>query len=86
VGSAAGAGAGAGASASTARRAALAPVLPAPGRGPAPRTLHIGSIEVEIQAPRAGADREARPQHSAPAAPAAPLARGFTTPLGLRQG
>jgi hypothetical protein len=61
-------------------------VLPAPDRTPPPRTLHIGSIEVEIQTPRDGADRDVRAQHSAPAAPAAPLARGFTTPLGLRQG
>jgi hypothetical protein len=69
-----------------ARRDALAPVVPAPERKPAPRTLHIGSIEVEIQTPRDGVDRDARPAQSAPAPPAAPLARGFTTPLGLRQG
>jgi hypothetical protein len=75
-----------GARTSPARRDALAPVVPAADRTPAPRTLHIGSIEVEIQAPRDGADRDPRPQPSAPVAPAAPLARGFTTPLGLRQG
>jgi hypothetical protein len=50
---------------------------------PAPRTLHIGSIEVEIQPPPVGIERDLRP---APAAPAGSLARGFATPLGLRQG
>jgi hypothetical protein len=78
--------AGAGAHAAAARRDALPAVAAASERKPAPRTLHIGSIEVEIQTPRDGADRDTRPVQSAPAPPAAPLARGFTTPLGLRQG
>lgn len=68
------------------RRDALAPIVPAPDRQAALRTLHIGSIEVEIQTPRDAPDRDVRPSQPGPAAPAGPLARGFTTPLGLRQG
>jgi hypothetical protein len=68
------------------RRDALAPIVPPPERQAAPRTLHIGSIQVEIQTPRDAPDRDARPSQPGPAAPAGPLARGFTTPLGLRQG
>jgi hypothetical protein len=56
---------------------------PAIDNGATP-TLHIGSIEVQLQPPAAPPM-----PHREPAAPTrsnAPLARGFTTPLGLRQG
>ena len=52
-----------------------------------PRAIHIGSIEVRIETPPAFPPASAPVQ--APPAPANPiggLARGFTTPLGLRQG
>ncbi|HET7504600.1 MAG TPA: hypothetical protein VFK02_26440 [Kofleriaceae bacterium] len=88
---------GPGPSASIGGRASLAPApladrTPAGASGPASarpasRALHIGSIEVEIQPPPAAPLRpDAVPGASpASAAPGAPLARGFTTPLGLRQ-
>ncbi|HEU4732550.1 MAG TPA: hypothetical protein VFT22_31865, partial [Kofleriaceae bacterium] len=78
------------------RAPALAPTpradrAPAPPGQSAPRALHIGSIEVEIQPPPDAA-RQLHPDAGSPGAPrapaaaSAPLARGFATPLGLRQG
>jgi hypothetical protein len=64
-----------------------APLPPAPPREP--RAIHIGSIDVRIQPPAAErAPLPPEPPRSPSAPPAGParLARGFTTPLGLRQG
>lgn len=67
---------------------------PAPPPSPAsppnetPRTVHIGSIDIQIE-PERKEKPPAPAQAIPPARPAAPpsvLARGFTTPLGLRQG
>jgi len=63
-------------------------------RTTAPRSLHIGKVEVVVTAEPAGPAREAaiRPaQNVLPAAPATvaapvPLSRGFVSGLGLRQG
>ncbi|MFT3770708.1 MAG: hypothetical protein QM820_35230 [Minicystis sp.] len=69
------------------------PALPAPrARGAAPppsRTIHIGSIDVQIQPPPRATPPEPPPRPAAresPAAAPAPLARGFTSAIGLRQG
>jgi hypothetical protein len=58
---------------------------PAPAAEPATR-VHIGSIEVHmLPAPEAVAQKISRPQAVSSAAPAAPLARGLTSSIGLRQ-
>jgi hypothetical protein len=51
-----------------------------------PRTIQIGTIEVRVQPPLADIAPPAQPARPASPAPASNLARGFTTPLGLRQG
>jgi len=63
---------------------APAAVAPVPVGKPAPRAIHIGSIQVAIQPPPdGGPPGPSRP--GAAAAPSSPLSRGFATPLGLRQ-
>jgi hypothetical protein len=69
------------------------PEVAARGSQPAdhPREIHIGSIEVRIEAPPPKVtpfppQTPARTASSAPLASGRGLARGFTTPLGLRQG
>ena len=63
-----------------------------PPRSVTPRTIHIGTIEVQIQPPPKEAAALPPPEQVRPIVrPAASastpgLARGFTTPLGLRQG
>ncbi len=51
-----------------------------------PRTIQIGTIEVRVQPPLADIAPPTQPARPASPAPASNLARGFTTPLGLRQG
>jgi hypothetical protein len=58
----------------------------AAGAVPTPRSIHIGAIEVQIH-PAAPPPPRVQPSEAPrPAAAPAPLARGFTSAIGLRQG
>jgi hypothetical protein len=48
--------------------------------------IHIASVEVRVQAPAAPTPSPARVTAASSSAPATPLARGFTSSIGLRQG
>ena len=62
---------------------APAAVSPVPDGKPAARAIHIGSIQVAMQAPPdSGPPAPSRP---GAAIASTPLSRGFATPLGLRQ-
>lgn len=58
---------------------------------PPARSIHIGSIDVQIVKPAAAPPPSPAPRiervaaAGAPSAPTSPLARGFASPLGLRQ-
>ncbi len=69
--------------------AVRAPARPGPrNAAPLAPRVHIGSIEVRIQAPPPAAPPEQRPAAAVRQRPAAsgPLSRGFTSPFGLKQG
>lgn len=69
------------------------PALPQPPRTPSSRSIHIGTIEVHVEPPGSAAApplpirrEERRAPPAATGAPPAPLSRGFTSTIGLRQG
>jgi hypothetical protein len=71
----------------TRRSSTATGAVPALDHKPGLRVLHIGSIEVAIQPPPAAAPPPVEPAaRRAAATPNAPLARGFFSSLGLRQG
>ena len=56
-------------------------------RGTAPRSeVHIGSLEIRVVSPPPAPAPARTVIVTAPAAPSGPLARGFASPIGLRQG